>query len=126
MSRARRLAEIQKANQPAFSGTQWWLAEPAPKASAAEAGSPSAEATTSVLDSQEPVLAAVGAASHQAVAVAEQIPAAALRTVVPAAPVQEPEAVRDTERATDLPSRVSSLKERFLWLGRKHRSIEAQ
>ena len=74
MSRARRLAEIAKANEPVFSGSHWWLADTSSKQ---ETPSPD-PAPTAAVEADEhstvPVLAAAhaGKGNQPKVAMAEQ------------------------------------------------------
>ncbi len=132
MSRSRRLSEIAKANQPVFgsaNGTQWWLADPSSK------GDPEPAPPSNDL---EPQPAAIGQT-----AVAMQDSNAEIPVAPPSAPapilLQQPEpqtpsngsvaaqpvgAVASEPASPDLPSRLSSLKDRFLSLGRKSRTVE--
>jgi hypothetical protein len=122
MSRARRLSEIAKANEPVFdaTGNQWWLADPS-----AQKDQP----TPPQLDSSgfpEPEPVAV-ASSAIALPIASLHGSSAMSA--PAVPLASPVGARTQatievdpdQTPRDLPSRLSGLKEKFLWLGRKNR-----
>jgi hypothetical protein len=127
MSRARRLAEIAKANQPAFSGTQWWLADPSTGPDPAQ---PEARAGSAASPQPERVAVAANAAVAQlslvaAPAASSQEPASS--AVHAAAPLIASEAATEDEperNHSDLATRLIGLKEKFLWLGRKSRSVQ--
>jgi len=115
MSRARRLAEIAKSNQPAFNGTYWWLADP----SGAHLPQPEPH--------EELVPAAAGHAAASAIAnpsesACADAHAAPVPPVSAAATVAAPPRSQDNPSASGLPSKLSNLKEKFQWLGRRSRS----
>lgn len=130
MSRSRRLAEIAKANETGFSGTQWWLEDtaekngPAQPAAAPEPVSESQSHQASAVRGSQAQPNSVSLASAP-VAVAEPVP-------VVAAPVHRFESFAAAEsapadashEATQLVSKMNGLKERFLWLGRRSRTAE--
>lgn len=129
MSRAqKRLAEIAKANEPAFSGPQWWLADPsvksdpppsAPVQQPASAPSHAAPAPEPVRVAESPLTIIEAPAPKTVdsapVAVAEAV------TLAASAPQAQPEA-----GAGELVTRMSGLKERFLWLGRRSRTLRQE
>jgi|ERR1700722_1884742 hypothetical protein len=130
MSRSRRLAEIAKANETGFSGTQWWLED------TAEKNSPVQPAATpepvSVAQSHQADAVRSAEAQHQSahvssvqVALAEparavEAPAASVRLFASA----ESAPTDASHDATQLVSKMNGLKERFLWLGRRSRTAE--
>jgi len=121
MSRARRLSEIAKANQPVFdsSGNQWWLADPSAKKE-----QPAPQSNSSAAPEQEPVAVAASAfalqdGSPQASGTSGAAPAPHRLPVVSAEPLAE-EVPNPEPR--DLPSRLSGFKGRFLSRGRRNRS----
>jgi hypothetical protein len=122
MSRARRLSEIAKANEPVFdsTGNQWWLADPSAKKEQQTSSQPDSPA----VPEPEPVAVAASAVAmqignpHISSANGAVPPApAAVQTVCVQAKAEE----NLDPISRDLPSRLSGFKERFLWLGRKHR-----
>jgi hypothetical protein len=171
MSRARRLSEIAKANQPVFSstnGTQWWLADPSPKndpdpappSDVPEPQPATARQVAVALQESKPESSAVQASTPAAIlspqpetqtasdlfsapelqaasnpfplpepqTSAALFPAPGLQTPVnfqPEPELQKPSnghfSAASEPVARDLASRLSSLKERFLSLGRKKR-----
>jgi hypothetical protein len=152
MSRARRLSEIAKANQPVFSstnGTQWWLADPSSKSDPQPA-----------LPMEEPEPQPV-AARHAAVALQDSktespavqssteavvlfeppelktasihFPPPELQTPSNHFPQAEPQGPSNGAIPTesepaprDLATRLGSLRDRFLSLGRRNRGAEAE
>jgi hypothetical protein len=123
MSRARRLSEIAKANQPVFdsTGNQWWLADPSAKKE--QQAIPQPDSPAAPEPEPEPIAVAASV-------VASQNGNPQIFSANAAAPTSfAPQAVRVQAKAEessdptsrDLPSRLSGFKERFLWLGRKHR-----
>jgi hypothetical protein len=123
MSRARRLSEIAKANEPVFdsTGNQWWLADASAKKEQQTIPQPDSPA----VPEPEPVAVA---ASASGVALQNGNPHISSANGAAPAPVAA-QAMRVQARAEeipdpttpDLPSRLSGFKERFLWLGRKNR-----
>jgi hypothetical protein len=125
MSRARRLAEIAKANEPAFSGSHWWLADPSARsenesASNSSNGARNGHVPVAVADGD----ARVAVATETAVLTSEAADSAA-HTVEAQAPSKPAETEPEPTRPA-LATRLSSLKEKFLWLGRKSRSTSAE
>jgi hypothetical protein len=127
MSRASRLAEIAKANEPVFSGSHWWLADPSAKA--AEPPAPASPAE--VVEPEENAAVPLFAASHASngkkavVAISEQKIAQAGVEADSVPMVEEPERIISEHTTEDLPSRLSGLREKFLWLGRRNRQVES-
>lgn len=123
MSRARRLSEIAKSNEPAFNGTYWWLADPSTNP---QPGQPSASAAPA----EELVPVAVSNASvngkHAEPKPASSLQASPSHANGAAASASTPTAhpTADTSNSSGhLTSRLAGLKEKFLWLGRKSRSV---
>jgi hypothetical protein len=121
MSRARRLSEIAKANEPVFdsTGNQWWLADPSAKKEQPTVSQPESPA----VPEPEPVAVAASAVALQSGnshisssngAAPAPVAAQAMRVQARAEEIPDP-------TTPDLPSRLSGFKERFLWLGRKNR-----
>jgi len=138
MSRARRLAEIAKANEPAFSGTQWWLADPSAKS---DPDSPPAPPEPPKAAEPVPAGVAVPAAETQAqLAVSEKqltiVEAAVPHAVEPSSvPFMATSPLNLSGQGTstepghssgDLVTRLSGLKEKFLGLGRKSRAAQSE
>jgi hypothetical protein len=126
MSRASRLAEIAKANQPAFSGTHWWLADPAAGDDSEPASAASVPAAAAVSDRLAVTVA--GAVAKLSAISAPSV--SSQRT--PSRPVLSGQlqnvsqaVVKDESEQNQghLGSRLSGLKEKFLWLGRKSRAV---
>lgn len=114
MSRARRLAEIAKANEPAFTGAHWWLADPSAKPD------PVQQAPASEPSGKPAEL--VGVAVHAA----ETAPvrSAEVASFSIQASHSDPEPVSATEPVQNPPilaSKMTGLREKFLWLGRRNR-----
>ena len=152
MSRARKLSEIAKANQTVFSstnGTQWWLADPSAKndpepAPPSEHPEPQpAVARQAIVAVQEPEAESPIVQSSAPVPVLSQVPEVETPTDFFAPPeteapsdyfappeLQEPSngasPAESEPVARDFASRLSSLKDRFLWLGRKNRTAEME
>lgn len=123
MSRARRLSEIAKANQPVFdaTGNQWWLADASAKKE--EPATPQPDSSGIPEPEPEPVAVASSAVALQN-AILHSSSANGVATLPLLSPVARAQAtVEEAPDGTprDLPSRLSGLKERFLWLGRKNR-----
>jgi hypothetical protein len=131
MSRARRLSEIAKSNAPIFSGAQWWLADAAEKPASGEPAQPSKEEPSAeapatmaaqitspepAMEQAEVLVEAVAARAPEAPAYAASAVAMEVSSEVAVAREREPE-------STDFASRMSSLREKFLWLGRRSRSV---
>ena len=125
MSRARRLSEIAKANQPVFdsSGDQWWLADPSAKKEQQTA--PQSLSSGTPEPEPEPVAVA-------SLAIASQNGNPHISSSNGPAPAPTPVAshavhVQATVEESldpaprDLPSRLSGLRGRFLSLRRKSR-----
>jgi hypothetical protein len=116
MSRARRLSEIAKANQPVFestNGSHWWLADPSAKSDP----QPSAPV---VPHEQEPVaVSPMGIAVHSATtngSGAKFLETASHSVIEPVSCVRLEEALQETvvPPPPDLPSRLRGLKQRLL------------
>jgi hypothetical protein len=103
MSRASRLAEIAKANEPAFTGAHWWLADPSAKPDPVQQAAPSVPSGT-------PAAELVSVAVHN---VEAQV------SIAEAAPVRAVE----VENPPILASKMTGFRERFLWLGRRSRGV---
>jgi hypothetical protein len=118
MSRASRLSEIAKSNEPAFNGTYWWLADAAANPQPAQAADPASPA-------EELVPVAAGHASavmnsqHSEPRPASKPQAAPL----PAATAAALEPAAEPAHTSGLGSRLGGLREKFLWLGRRSRSV---
>ena len=133
MSRARRLAEIAKANQPAFNsdnGTQWWLADPSAKKDPSQPdpmAPPEAEAKPAA---EEPARVTVRTTAGQNGRVTDPRmtqPQPARNTVRVSTNHQEqlreaPAEQNPRTTGPQLASRFAGLKERFRALGRKGKS----
>jgi hypothetical protein len=121
MSRARRLSEIAKANQPVFdsTGNQWWLAD----ASAKKEQQTVPQPDSPEVPEPEPVAVAASAVASQNGNPHISSAHGAVPAPVAAQPVRIQAAAEETPDpiSPDLPSRLSGFKERFLWLGRKNR-----
>jgi hypothetical protein len=123
MSRARRLSEIAKSNEPAFTGNYWWLADPSAKT---EPTAP--EAPVAPVEPPEKELVPAGPA-HVTASVnghrpEPQTPSPSPVAPLPvaAAPAPEPASAEPAQPATQLASRLGTLKDKLQWLGRKSRS----
>jgi hypothetical protein len=128
MSRASRLAEIAKANQPAFSGAHWWLADPSvhhdpgpAKASLDPAAAATPDRVAVEVTDAVAQLSAVGAsASGSQNASLRPVATTHLLSTSEAALKQEPE-----QSESHLATRLGGLKGKFLWLGRKSRAAHS-
>jgi len=148
MSRARRLAEIAKANEPVFSGPHWWLADPsakpepappaalpepvpAPEPVRAAAAAPAAGTQLTIIEVHAPEALenAPQVASVSPVAAPLASGALASASAAVPAPLQpangsKPETGPEPERnPAELAKRLGGLREKFLWLGRKSRGV---
>jgi hypothetical protein len=121
MSRASRLSEIAKSNEPAFNGTYWWLADPASNTQPAKVADPESHAEELV-----PVAATHASAQTNGQFAeprlvnrpqAAQLPVSMATAQLPA-PVAE-----SAQTSNGLGSRLGGLREKFLWLGRRSRSV---
>jgi hypothetical protein len=127
MSRASRLAEIAKANEPVFSGSHWWLADPSAKPAEPQAPASPAEASEPEEKAAVPLFASSLASNGKSavVAMSEQRIAQASVEADSVPMVEEPERIISERSSEDLPSRLSGLREKFLWLGRRNRQVES-
>ena len=139
-ARERKIAEIAKANEPVFSGDPWWLADGTPKKEP-----PKPEAPPLIVPEPQPV-AVVSHFAEGQVAVAETPEVVFHPSVLPAsvqmvaaqpaepqiaAQISQHELVPHSDAASqpdqqtlapaEVVARVSGLREKFLWLGRKKR-----
>ncbi len=135
MSRARRLSEIAKANQPVFSstnGSHWWLADPSPK------GDPESAPPSKDPEPQPAPVGQIAVALQDSKSENPAVPLPAQATILlqqpepvphqaePQAPSNGAVSAQPEPASRDLASRLSSLKDRFLWLGRRNRTAEPE
>lgn len=125
MSRARRISEIAKANQPVFdsSGNQWWLADPSAKKE--EQRAPQSDCSGTPEPEPEPVAVASLAVALQNcnphISSSNGTAPASASVASHAVHVQATVEESPDSAPRDLPSRLSGLKGRFLSLRRKNR-----
>ena len=122
MSRARRLSEIAKSNEPAFSGNQWWLADPSAKSETPQSepvaepvavAAPRLDAAQGAVDQHVPVPLAIAASRIESIAEDSRTPASPAHT----------ESVKEEiacANPSDLMARLSALGQRLLIFSRKN------